>query len=144
MAAGRGAKGLAALLAAAGLYQIVDWVRAGIKQVRGPEPGPRLSPGAGEIHLDTGGERWDLIADLQAEAGQVCWLLLEGPRSQVAAATSQTGLPLAFSLEPGPPGIYRFWVFGALRGKETVRSLSRKLTKALAAGEFRTWDPLGG
>lgn len=87
MAAGRGAKGLAALVAAAGLYQIVDWLRTGLKQVRGAAPTARLAPGAGEIHLDTAWERWDLIADLHAEAGQVCWLLLEGPHSQVAAAT---------------------------------------------------------
>ena len=138
--AGRGAKGLAALLAAAGIYQIAEWVGSGIKKVRGAAPPPRLAPGAGEVHLVTGSERWELIADLHAEPGLVCWLLLEGPARQVAQATSQPGHPLAFSLEPGRPGVYRCWIFISRRRKENVRSLSRKLGKAIAAGEFRVAD----
>lgn len=137
MAAGKGAKGLAALLAAAGIYQIVDWVRAGVSRARGSGPGAGRAAGAGEVHLDIAGERWDLIADINQFPGQVCWLLVQGPHTQVAAATAQPGGPLAFSLEPGPPGTYRFWLFSSGKRKETVRSLLGKTSRAVAAGEFR-------
>lgn len=140
MSAGKGAKGLAALLAAAGVYQIVDWVRTGVTRARGHAPAPRRPAGVGEIRLDTAGERWDVIADLRTGPGQVCWLLLSGPRSQVAAATSQPGHPLAFSLESGPPGIYRFWVFSAGKRRETVQTLEQKVGRAIVAGEFRVPD----
>jgi len=140
VAAGRGTKGLAALLAAAGAYQIAEWLQAGVRKVRQSQAGAKVARAqavAGEIRVETEGTRWTLTADLHVEPGSTVWLWLTGPREQTAVALPRAGSPLAFSLDPGPPGTYRFWLVPSRRRQETTRSLSRKASNAIAMGEFR-------
>jgi hypothetical protein len=61
-----------------------------------------------------------------------------GPREQTGVAVPQAGSPLAFSLDLGPPGTYRFWLVHSRRRRETTCSLSRKASNAIAMGEYLT------
>jgi hypothetical protein len=141
----RARQGFAALLAAAGLYQIADWLRSGVARIRQDRAGNTpLPPGAGEIQLEAKDDRWTVTADLATEPGKLVWLLLSAPRAQAAPAVAQPGgLPLTFTLEPGRPGTYRFWLIPSTRRRETPRTLMRKTAKALAAGEFHVGPPAG-
>jgi hypothetical protein len=132
--------GAAALLAAAGIYQIAGWLRAGLERMRRGVASVPVPAGAGEIRLDTEGSAWTLRADLLVEPGSICWLLLQGPADQVARATGMHDGKLVFDLRPGPPGTYRFVLVASKRHRETSRSLARKAAKALAAGEFRVGE----
>ncbi|MBM3270520.1 MAG: hypothetical protein FJZ01_23035 [Candidatus Sericytochromatia bacterium] len=134
-------QGLAALLAAAGAYQIADWLRAGFVKVRQARAAvPALPPGAGEIRMEVEGARWTVVADVPAEPGKLVWLLLSHPHEQVSPALARPGAPLTFTLEAGGPGHYRFWLIPSGRRRETPKTLARKTARAVAAGEFHVSD----
>lgn len=130
---GAGRKGLTALIAAAGLYQIIDWARSGAKRLGGAQTKPLRDAHAGEIRLQTEADLWKLVADLKLEQA---WVLVEGPGFAQAAASQPGESPLVFKMPPGQRGTYRFWLMESRSKQETTRSLGKKLARAIAAGEF--------
>lgn len=131
---------LGALLATAGLYQIVDWARKGLGGMRGQPRGLKdPAVGLGDFRVELGLDRWTLGADLGTthEVGGFIWILVEGPLPSLSRGKMETrNKTLAFYLPPGPPGTYRFWIVSSRKRVETMHSLQRRIATAVIAGEF--------
>ncbi|MBI6546005.1 MAG: hypothetical protein HY692_04370 [Cyanobacteria bacterium NC_groundwater_1444_Ag_S-0.65um_54_12] len=135
--------GFVALAAVASLWGLLEWLglRATTRRERPTKDSQATTKG--EIWLEQVAANWILWVNIALSPGMAIWLLIEGPNyREVRSAITQPNdhSTLAFFLPIGLPGTYRFWVIASRRRTESVRTLTKKLGHARAAGEFSVTD----